>query len=239
MDKSKRTLLIISALLLIVALAFAGYMVFRVREVVVLGCAAYCPDDIVEMAGVEYGESIFLLDKQAVTDALLKEPRIRPVEVRTELPDRVVIAIEERQPAAYIEKNGALVVIDKTGWVLDVISNPTGMERPLLIGLQADAFEVGQELSSGDLFRVDVMTRVLQAAQEAGISLDCVDVTLAADITLETADGLVVKLGDDTRLDEKMRLVNALKEKLAAMGKTGGILNVSSVDKAYFREKSS
>jgi len=239
LDKSKRTLLIISALLLIVALAFAGYMVFRVREVVVLGCAAYCPDDIVEMAGVEYGESIFLLDKQAVTDALLKEPRIRPVEVRTELPDRVVIAIEERQPAAYIEKNGALVVIDKTGWVLDVISNPTGMERPLLIGLQADAFEVGQELSSGDLFRVDVMTRVLQAAQEAGISLDCVDVTLAADITLETADGLVVKLGDDTRLDEKMRLVNALKEKLAAMGKTGGILNVSSVDKAYFREKSS
>ncbi|NLT98152.1 MAG: FtsQ-type POTRA domain-containing protein, partial [Christensenellaceae bacterium] len=224
MDKSKRTLLIISALLLIVALAFAGYMVFRVREVVVLGCAAYCPDDIVEMAGVEYGESIFLLDKQAVTDALLKEPRIRPVEVRTELPDRVVIAIEERQPAAYIEKNGALVVIDKTGWVLDVISNPTGMERPLLIGLQADAFEVGQELRSGDLFRVDVMTRVLQAAQEAGISLDCVYVTLAADITLETADGLVVKLGDDTRLDEKMRLVNALKEKLAAMGKTGGIL---------------
>jgi len=239
LDKSKRTLLIISALLLIVALAFAGYMVFRVREVVVLGCVTYSPDEIVEMAGVEYGESIFLLDKQALTDALLKEPRIRPVEVKTELPDRVVITIEERQPAAYIEKNGALVVIDETGWVLDVISNPTGMERPLLIGLQADAFEVGQQLSSGDLFRVDVMTRVLQAAQEAGISLDSVNVTLAADITLETADGLEIKLGDDTRLDEKMRLVNALKEKLAAMGKTGGILNVSSVDKAYFREKSS
>jgi cell division septal protein FtsQ len=239
LDKGKRTLLIISALLLIVALAFAGYMVFRVREVVVLGCAAYSPDDIMEMAELEFGESIFLLDKQAVTDALLKEPRIRPVEVRTELPDRVVITIEERKPAAYIEKNGALVVIDETGWVLDVLSKPTGMERPLLIGLQADAFAVGQQLSSGDLFRVDVMTRVLQAAQEAGITLDSVDVTLAADITLETADGLVIKLGDDTRLSEKMLLVNALEEKLAAMGKTGGILNVSSVDKAYFREKSS
>lgn len=239
MDKTKRTLLIISALLLVVALAFAGYMVFRVREVVVLGCVSYSPDDIVERAGLEYGESIFLLDKQAVTDALLKEPRLRPVEVKTELPDRVVITIEERQPAAYIEKNGALVVIDETGWVLDVLSNPTGMERPLLIGLQADAFEVGQELSSGDLFRVDVMTRVLQAAQEAGIILDSVDVTLATDITLETAEGLVIKLGDDTQLNEKMRLANMLKEKLAAMGITGGILNVSSVDKAYFREKSS
>jgi cell division protein FtsQ len=231
--------MIISALLLIVVLAFVAYMVFRIREVVVQGCLSLDPADIAEQAGLEYGQSIFFLDKQAVMDTLEKDPRIKPVSVEAQYPDRVVITIEERQPAAYIEKGGALVVIDDTGWVLSVLSQPTGMERPLVVGLQADAFEVGQELSSGDMFRVDVMSRVLQAAEAAGIGLDTVDVTLAADITLTATDGLVVELGDDTQLDKKMALVNTLKAKIASLGKTGGILNVSSVDKAYFREKSS
>jgi cell division septal protein FtsQ len=69
--------------------------------------------------------------------------------------------------------------------------------------------------------------------------MDSVDVTLAADITLTTPDNMVVELGDDTQLDKKMALVVKLKEKIASSGKTGGILNVSSVDKAYFRENSS
>jgi cell division septal protein FtsQ len=239
LNKGKRVLLIMSALLLVVALAFVAYMVFRIREVTVQGCLSLDSGYIVDQAGLEYGQSIFLLDKQAVMDALTKDPRVRPVGVEVQYPDRVVITIEERQPAAYIEKSGALIVIDDTGWVLGVLSEPTGMERPLVVGLQADAFEVGQELSSGDMFRVDVMSRVLRAAESAGIGMDSVDVTLAADITLTTPDNMVVELGDDTQLDKKMALVVKLKEKIASSGKTGGILNVSSVDKAYFRENSS
>jgi cell division septal protein FtsQ len=172
-------------------------------------------------------------------DSLATDPRIKPIGIDIEYPDRVTITIDERTPAAYIEKNGALIVIDNEGWVLDVLTPPTGTERPLINGLQADAFEVGQELSSGDMFRVDVMTRVLKAAEDAGIGLEDVDVTLAADIMLTTKDGLMVELGDDTQMDKKMALVNASVKEIASLGKSGGTLDVSSVDKAYFREKSS
>jgi cell division septal protein FtsQ len=239
LNKGRRALLIISALLLIVALVFVAYMVFRVREVAVVGCQSLDAKDVASMSGLKYGQCIFLLDKQEVMDALAADSRIKPVSIDVEYPDRVTITIKERIPTAYIEKSGALIVIDDEGWVLDVKNQPAGVERPLVYGLQADAFEVGQQLSSGDMFRVDVMTRVLQAVEKAGIDLESLDVTLAADIMLTTADGLVVELGDDTQLDKKMALVNTLVKEIASMGKTGGILNVSSVDKAYFREKSS
>jgi len=238
LNKGRRALLIISALLLVVALAFVAYMVFRVREVVVMGCKTIDAKEVAKLSGLEYGQSSILLDKQTVLDALAKDPRIKPVSIEVQYPDRVVITIKERQAAAYIEKSGALIVIDDEGWVLDVKNKPSGDERPLIVGLQADAFEVGQELSSGDMFRVDVMTRVLKAAEEAGISLDSVDVTLAADITMTMTNGLVVELGDDTQLDKKMALVNTSIKEITSLGKTGGILNVSAVDKAYFREKS-
>ena len=239
MAKGKKTLLIISVSLLLVALVFVAYMIFRVREVAVLGCETLDAQTVATQSGLEYGQNIFLLDKQAVMDALAKDPQIKPVSVEVQYPDRVIITVQERKPAAYINKNGTILVIDNEGWVLQVIAQPDGSERPLIYGLQADAFEVGQQLTSGDKFRLEVMTRVLQAAEAGGINLDSMDVTLAADVTIVTSDGLTVELGDDTELDAKISLVNASVKEIKALGKESGILDVSSVDKAYFREKSS
>ena len=239
MNKGKRALLIVSAVLLLVALVFVAYMVFRVREVAVMGCQTLDANEVVDISGLEYGQNIFLLDKQSVMDKLAGDPRIKPVSVELEYPDRVIVTIEERQPAGYIEKNGSLIVIDGEGWILEVRPQPTGSEHPIIYGLQADAFEVGQPLCSGDMFRVDVMTRVLGAAEAAGIGLNSLDVTLPADIVITTTDGLAVELGDDTKLEAKMNLVNTSIKEIEALGKECGQLDVSSVDQAYFREKSS
>lgn len=238
MNKGKKALLIISAVLLLAALVFVAYVIFRVKEVAVMGCETLEAKAVVDLSGLKYGENIFLLDKQAIMDALSTEPRIKPVGVEVKYPSRVIITVEERMPAAYIEKNGALVVIDNEGWIIDVKTQPVGTERPLVYGLQADAFEVGKPLSSGDMFRVEAMTRVIKAAEDGKIILNSVDVTLAADIVVMLANGLTVELGDDTQLDEKMALVNASVKEIENLGKQSGILDVSSVDKAYFREKS-
>ena len=239
MNKGKRALLIISAMLLLAALVFVAYMVFRVREVAVMGCETLDANDVVEVSGLEYSQNIFLLDKQSVMDKLADDPRIKPVSVELKYPDRVIITIEERRPAAYIEKNGSLIVIDDAGWILEVRPQPTGGEQPMIYGLQADAFEVGQPLCSGDMFRVDVMTRVLGAAEAGGVGLSSLDVTLPADIVITTTDGLTVELGDDMQLDAKFALVSASAKEIKTMGIECGILDVSSVKQAYFREKSS
>ena len=243
MNKGKKTLLIISVVLLLGALVFVCIILFQVREVVVMGCKALDAEYVVQLSGLEYGQNIFLLDKQEITDALSNEPHIKPVSIEVTYPDRVIITVEERTPAAYIEKNGTLLVIDEEGWLLEVLLEPKGTERPLITGLQADAFEVGRRLTSGDIFRVDVMSRVLNAAKNGGIGLNSMDITLAADIVIVTDKGLTVELGDDASLESKFSLVNLFMRERDDRGiddtnMDAGILNVSLLNKAYYRKKS-
>jgi cell division septal protein FtsQ len=238
LNKGKKALLIISVVLLLGALVFVSIVLFQVREVAVMGCNTLDAEYVVQISGLKYGQNIFLLDKQEILDVLSNEPHIKPVSIEVTYPDRVIITVEERTPAAYIEKNGALLVIDDEGWLLEVLMEPEGTERPLITGLQADAFEVGRRLTSGDIFRVDVMSRVLNAAKAGGISLDSMDLTLAADIVIVTDMGLTVELGDDANLDSKISLLNLFVNEMGDMGMDDGILNVSALTKAYYRKKS-
>jgi cell division septal protein FtsQ len=236
LKKGKRVLAVISLIIFICALIFVAYELFKVRKITVTGCETRSQDDIITLSSLEYDESIFLVDKQEVMDALALDPYIKPVEVQIKYPDNVLITIEERKEAACIEKDGAFVVIDHEGWVLRVVMTHEEAPYLLVTGLPADSVEVGNQIGTSDTFKIGVLTRVLDALAQAGFAVNTIDVSLAADIVITLSDSLIVELGDDTNLSEKFRLVEASKQEIAQLGKTGGILDVSSVKNAYYRE---
>ena len=230
-------LTVISLVIFLCALVFVAYELFKVRKITVAGCETRSQDDIIALSGLEYHESIYLVDKQEVLDALSSDPYIKPVEVQFKYPDNVLITVEERKEEACIEKDGAFVVIDHEGWVLKVVMTPEEAPYPLIIGLPADSMVVGKQIGTTDTFKIGVLTRVLDASAIAGLAISTIDVSLAVDIAMTLSDGLIVELGDDTALAEKLRLVEASKQGIAQMGKSGGVLDVSSVKNAYYREK--
>lgn len=228
--------MVISLVIFLCALVFVAYELFKVRKITVAGCETRSQDDIIALSGLEYHEGIYMVDKQEVFDALAQDPYIKPVEVQIKYPDNVLISIEERKEAAYIEKDGAFVVIDHEGWVLKVVMTPEEAPYPLIAGLPADSMEVGKQIGTRDAFKIGVLTRVLDASVKAGMAASIIDVSLAADIVMTLSDGLVIELGDDTALAEKFQLVEVTKQEIAQLGQTGGTLDVSSVKKAYYRE---
>jgi len=236
LKKGKKVLTVISLIIFFCALVFVAYELFKVRKITVAGCETRSQDDIITLSGLVYDKSIFLVDKQEVLLALGSDPYIKPVEVQIKYPDNVLITVEERKEAACIQKDGAYVVIDHEGWVMTVIAASEEAPYPVIIGLPADSVEVGKRLGTADTFKIGVLTRVLDTLAQAGFAVSQVDVSLAADIVVTLSDGLLVELGDDTSLAEKLRLVEASKKQIAQLGKTGGILDVSSVKNAYFRE---
>ena len=236
MRKGKKMLTVISLVIFLCALVFVAYELFKVRKINVAGCETRSQDSIIALSGLEYHESIYLVDKQEVLNALASDPYIKPIEVEFKYPDSVLITIEERKEAACIEKDGAFVVIDHEGWVLKVVMTPEVAPYPLVIGLPADSMAVGKQIGTTDTFKIGVLTRVLDASAVAGFAINTIDVSLAADIAMTLSDGLVVELGDDTALAEKLRLVEASKQGIAQFGKSGGVLDVSSVKNAYYRE---
>jgi len=229
-------LTVVSLIIFLCALVFVSYELFKVRKITVAGCETRSQEEIIALSGLEYDESIFLVDKQEVLDALSSEPYIKPVELQIKYPDNVFITIQERKEAACIEKDGAFVIVDHDGWVLKVVMTVEEAPYPLVKGLPADSVEVGKQIGTRDIFKIDVLRRVLDASAEAGFAVNQIDVSLAADIAITLSDGLVVELGDDTALAEKLQLVEASKKGIAELGETGGILDVSSVKNAYYRK---
>ncbi len=218
------------------AAVFVIYEAFKVREIVVEGCESLSAENVAALSQIEYEKSVFLLDKQAVMEALASDPYIKPQSVEVSYPDKIIITIEERKPAASIGKDGGYLVIDKEGWLLEVRSMQEDIVYPLVYGLPADTAYVGQRIGTGDTFKLDALSRVLAAAAEFSLELKNIDVSLAAAIIMELHNGLKIELGDDAKLNEKFKLILAFIENIYAASEAGGILDVTTVENAYYRE---
>jgi cell division protein FtsQ len=232
----RRALKIVSLVLLLCALVFVAFEVLHLRKIIVTGCEARSEDEIISLSGLSPGESIFSVDTEEVAEALSSDPYIKPVSVSVSYPDCVKITIQERKEAAYVNKEGTLLIIDGEGWLLKMLTNTDTAPYPEVKGLKVDELSVGKRLNS-DTFRLDVYSHVLSQAAASGLELKSMDLTYAADVVLELNNGYTVEIGDDTQLNEKFTLLDSAMAQLGEMGKTAGIIDIASAENAYYREK--
>jgi cell division protein FtsQ len=235
--RKRKALKIISAILLICALVFAAYEILKVRNITVSGCETISTENVITLSGLKKGESIFLVDAEKIRKALASDPYIAPVNVAVEYPDSVAITIKERKEAAYVIENGKALVIDDECYLLKILDYTTGIAYPMVSGLSLQVFNVGERLGASDAFQLDVLSEILVEAESSGMELKSLDVSIAADVVIDTGEGYKVELGDDTNLDYKFKLVKTSVDKLKELGKTGGIIDVASGAEGYYREK--
>jgi len=237
LSRARKTITIISLVILIFALVFVVYKLFQVRKVTVTGCEAIAPQEVAEITGIENGQSVFLIDTEAAIEALNNDPRLKPLDIVITYPDRVTVSVEERKETAYVEKDGVLLAIDGECHVMRAVNNTSEPLYPRVFGLKMDTFDIGKRLGVGDTFQLDVLSRTLVGMADTGIGLYGIDVAWPANIVVQTKDGYTVELGDDTRLNEKLSMAQKAIIELESRGFSGGVLDVSSVTKAYYREK--
>jgi len=83
------------------------------------------------------GEPILTFDPHAAQQRLLALPWIESVEVRRQLPDRIVLKIVEREPAALWQAAGSWAVLDTQGRVIPTANPAKFPELPRLVGIGA------------------------------------------------------------------------------------------------------
>jgi len=232
----KKVLIIISVIILILALAFAGYKLFRVRDFTVSGCGALSEEDVVARSGIAYDQHLLEIDFHKAAAAIEEDPMIASAGIEIAYPDEIAIMIEERRPAACIVKGDALIVIDRECYVMQVRAQTEADTYPVVSGLQLGDFQIGLRLGAQDMFQLDVLSRVLSAIGDAQMDISGVDVTRVADVALYMRDGLTIEIGDDTQLPQKLELAESALQELQKRGESGGILDVASTKSAYYRE---
>ncbi|MER3523342.1 MAG: hypothetical protein C4326_04575 [Ignavibacteria bacterium] len=118
----------------------------RVAHIVVEGNRIVATKEIVALADVPLHEPLFALDLFAIEQRLLKQPYVRKVSVHRDLPDRIRITIEERQPVALLAQ-GTLLTLDAEGYVLPAVRSAAAFDLPVIsVPVAAKECVIGKQI---------------------------------------------------------------------------------------------
>ena len=112
---------------------------FSVGEFQVRGADKVRGDEVVAMAGLRRGMSIWSVDLAHIEKRIGRHPWVRRVLVRREFPRRVIIDVEERTPKAIVAIR-KLYYVDSDGVVFKEVGPGENVKLPLLTGLRAEQF---------------------------------------------------------------------------------------------------
>lgn len=89
--------------------------------------------DIQRLANVPAGVRLFDVDLAAIEKRVEKNPFVREAAVQRDLPDRIAVRIEEREPIAALSSN-RLLYLDAEGMVLPFVRSENVFDLPVITG---------------------------------------------------------------------------------------------------------
>ena len=117
----------LSFLLICGAIAAALLLFFKVDTLEVQGNERYTDEEILDIAGIEHGQNLFLLDRHAIADQITGQlPYIQSVKIRRDLPDTIVVEVSEAQAVAAVMADGEAWLISPRGKLLERVTPSEG-----------------------------------------------------------------------------------------------------------------
>lgn len=181
---------------------------FYVYQITVQGNNLVSAEEVFAASGL-YELNIFWVNPQRVADTVAGLPGILSAEVHVTLPNQVSITVVEREPQVVWQRAGTRWLVDEQGTVITAQAEPEG---GLVIEEQG-----GNPLRPGD--QVDAAA-VAGARQLQGLlpELSTVRYTPQTGLSFRHELGSEIRLGTGTDMAEKVSIMKALVEKLAASG---------------------
>lgn len=113
-------------LVLLVVLLILGFMmlpIFNISTVEVTGNARASKENIIALSEIDNEDKFFFLDKNSAINKIMENTFIESVQINRSFPNKVVIEVLERKPAATLQVLQNYALIDKWGYVIDKSAN--------------------------------------------------------------------------------------------------------------------
>jgi cell division septal protein FtsQ len=198
---------------------------FYVYSIQVTGNRILSEGEVFEHSGIA-GYNIFWVRPRQVAATLMAHPYVRSARVQVGLPNRVHVDLMEREPQLAWDVNGAVAWVDDEGIVLPrldgggglvTLSDPEGRaaldEGHLRPAIVAGVVEVHRLLPEVKVFRY---------SESLGLHF-------------ELPGGTEVYMGDGVDMQEKVALLNALRQKLAADKVQAKLIDLRYQGRPYYR----
>lgn len=205
--------------LVAVAAAGAGYWAatwpgFFPRSVTVGGNRIVPSAEILERAGIERSQNVWLQNMQAAANRVAAIPYVKEAHVYRELPASVRIEISERAPFAIVRYARNRVLVDSDLRVLEI---GEGAQTLPVFAASGEALPVpGVFLRDADTMRLrsdfETLARAHVAAAELGFDR-------FGDLIVTMPSGVRLLLGDDEDIEQKAALIPPILAQVSASGR--------------------
>jgi len=195
---------------------------FRIRETVVRGCREVTEKEVLLLSAVKSSQGLLALNEEAVMRRIKANPWIKSVSIGRELPDRLVLQIQERSAAAVIRQDANLYLIDEEGVIFKKLGKNDEVDLPVLTGLYnqgklnepllKSAKGLLSELSKSKSFPTLDNVSEIQGNEVSGLSVF-------------TDNGMLLVLGFD-RYGAKLHRLPPILEDLERRQLKGGVLHI-------------
>lgn len=198
---------------------------FRARE-----SLHYDENALITASGISHGGNGFrMLFKEmgrfyffriGVAERSIKEncPYVKSAKVRYLIPSTVSIEVEERVAAAVLVMNGANLLIDKEGYLLELVPEISDLKLPIIVGIELNSPKPGKKIDIPDetlssaLKVFDTIREVDKLNEPNGDklidSVDYVDVGDIYNVSFSVQSRVIVNLG---KMEDLHYKINAAK----------------------------
>jgi cell division protein FtsQ len=191
---------------------------FGVAHVDVVGARQLTPEAVVETAGIAAGENLWRLDARAAVERLLTLPLVKDARVERRPPDRVVLAVVEREPYALVQAE-RLHWVDSEGVDLGVAPRAVAPPLPVISGVDPGALGGPRQAAGPALEAGLALLRLLDGGKSPLLSrISEIDAGRPEDPVLVLLDGMEVRLGHEAWDARLARLSGVLAQLEASNG---------------------
>ncbi|MCG5235437.1 cell division protein FtsQ/DivIB [Xanthobacter oligotrophicus] len=195
---------------------------FKVKEVNISGHNHVTPAEILETAGIKSSTSILFLNADEMRARLEALPWIQSASVRKFYPDRIDIAVAERQAFALWQVNGELKVIARDGIPIAPYSDdPRYVQLPIVVG-------EGAQKKVGEV--VDALARVPALRDQVRAAIRVAERRW----TLKMRNGIDVRLPEEG-LDEALVALMDLDREKKLLSRDVSIVDLRLPDRVVVR----
>lgn len=204
---------ILMVLSLFAALMIGAMVFFKVETVTVVGNYTYTQEQIVEVSGIEVGDTLFGINKFSVMQTLLSDlPYLTEVNITRNLPNGITITTVEGYGVASIYHNGQWWLVNLQGKLLERGDASLVEGMPQIIGItplapgEGTILAVGQEEST----KLSQLLLLLEALDSRGM---LEQVTEFIDLSSETE----IRFGYGSELTVVVPLYDTFTDTLFAL----------------------
>lgn len=203
---------------------------FNIKNISIIGNENLNKEYIEKLSGVKKGQNIFMVKSSEVENLLKKNLYIENVKITKKLPNTIKLNIMERKADLYSAVNGEFYIIDTEGIVIDKKKEIKNKNLVELKGINMSKVKLGQKIPVKNEEQMkcikELSNIIYNFNKDSDIKISAIEINDFIDIKLYSNSGLYIKIGTDSKMEEKLeKAFSILKD--PKLKNTKGYIDVS------------